>query len=189
MDSAVLAALARWPNVPDVYGWLRLDRRGQWRLQNEVLSHPGLVDFIGRNYTHDELGRWYFQNGPQRVFLQLDYTPWVLHLAEDGFVRHTGQALSSPTGAWMDEDGSLLLGFEDSVGLVCDRDLPHLLPRFASSNPHGPRAESALEKFLEDPAYPLVLAVAGGSIPVGRIKASALPERFGFNPSPSQTLA
>jgi len=21
---------------------------------------------------------WYFQNGPQRVFVALDYTPWVL---------------------------------------------------------------------------------------------------------------
>ena len=27
MDDAVLRSMAKWPNVPDVYGWLSLDRR------------------------------------------------------------------------------------------------------------------------------------------------------------------
>ncbi|MGB3277244.1 MAG: DUF2946 family protein, partial [Castellaniella sp.] len=30
MDDQVLAAMARWPNVPAVHGWLSLTARGQW---------------------------------------------------------------------------------------------------------------------------------------------------------------
>src|SRR3546814_10640581 len=32
MDEQVIAAMARWPDVPDVYGWLSLSERGEWRL-------------------------------------------------------------------------------------------------------------------------------------------------------------
>ena len=28
MDESVIRALAKWPNVPAVYGWLSLSRRG-----------------------------------------------------------------------------------------------------------------------------------------------------------------
>ncbi|TMH99667.1 MAG: DUF2946 family protein, partial [Betaproteobacteria bacterium] len=28
MDELVARSLAKWPNVPAVYGWLALDRRG-----------------------------------------------------------------------------------------------------------------------------------------------------------------
>ncbi|MBP6280161.1 MAG: DUF2946 family protein, partial [Rhodocyclaceae bacterium] len=42
MDDAVVRALAKWPDVPDVFGWLRLDKRGQWRLKDEIVRHVGL---------------------------------------------------------------------------------------------------------------------------------------------------
>src|SRR5690606_15898587 len=35
MDPEVLAAIAKWPNVPAVYGWLGLTARGEWRLRGE----------------------------------------------------------------------------------------------------------------------------------------------------------
>jgi len=28
VDDIVLQAMTKWPDVPNVYGWLRLDRRG-----------------------------------------------------------------------------------------------------------------------------------------------------------------
>ena len=73
MDAAVARALAKWPNVPGVYGWLALDRRGNWLIRSasatqrfEKIGNAALRDFIGRNYEPDAQGRWYFQNGPQR---------------------------------------------------------------------------------------------------------------------------
>ena len=82
MDEQVLRSLVKWPNVPACYGWLALDRRGQWRMRDEfaqtnklrgqVIEHAVLKDFISRNYASDTLGRYFFQNGPQRVFITLD---------------------------------------------------------------------------------------------------------------------
>ena len=97
MDDSVLRAMAKWPNVPAVYGWLALDRRGRWLLRDEPIANRAAVRFIDRNYGVDDGGRWYFQNGPQRVFVRLDYTPWVLRLRVDGGLdTHTGLAVCSP---------------------------------------------------------------------------------------------
>mgnify|MGYP003344108236 FL=1 len=77
MDEIVRQAMAKWPNVPAVHGWLALDRRGNWLIKGETISNAQINEFIARNYTHDEAGRWFFQNGPQRVFVELAYTPMV----------------------------------------------------------------------------------------------------------------
>jgi len=79
MDEMVARSMARWPNVPAVYGWLSLDRRGTWRIKQERVGNAALREFIARNYHADERGCWFFQNGPQRVFVRLDYTPLVVH--------------------------------------------------------------------------------------------------------------
>lgn len=70
MDEMVLAALAKWPNVPDVYGWLKLDGRGDWLILDSRVSHAGLSEFMHRNVGVDERGACFVQNGPQRVFYQ-----------------------------------------------------------------------------------------------------------------------
>ncbi len=108
MDEAVLRSIAKWPNVPAVYGWLRLDRRGQWLIKGDKIANSGVVAFIGRNYAADELGRWYFQNGPQRVFVTLEYTPFVIETAAEdtrALVTHTGLAITRISGAWVDAAG------------------------------------------------------------------------------------
>lgn len=188
MDEMVLAALARWPQVPSVYGWLSLDRRGNWRLQGEPVRHAGFQAFISRNYAGTAEGRWFFQNGPQRVFAALDYTPWVLrwHPA-DGFTRHTGQPVSQPASAWLDEAGNLLIGFEAGVGLVCDQDLPLLLARFSlSPNTLMDNPDNAVADFLaatETP--PLWLHLNSGPLRTQRILASQVAPHFGFDPAPT----
>ncbi len=55
MDEIVMQAMAKWPNVPDVFGWLSLDQRGNWRLRGEAMTHRGATEFIGRNYLCAEL--------------------------------------------------------------------------------------------------------------------------------------
>ena len=73
--------MAKWPNVPAVYGWLTLDRRGQWLIRGERVTSPVIAEYIGRNYARDSDGNWFFQNGPQRVFVDLEYTPYVFRTA------------------------------------------------------------------------------------------------------------
>lgn len=188
MDEAVLAALARWPNVPAVYGWLGLDRRGQWRLQGEVIRHAGLAAFISRNYALNEAGEAYFQNGPQRVYVALEYTPWVLRWTPaSGLARHTGEPAAAPGEAWLDEQGNLLIAFEDGVGLVCDQDLQALLPLF-SRHPGTPstQADQDLTAFLAAPGgHPLWLNLGSRALPVGLLAARDVPGRFRFNPDPT----
>lgn len=127
MDEAVRKALAKWPGVPDVYEWLVLDRRGRWLLRNsareafEPIGNAALRAFIGRNYARDSRGCWFFQNGPQRVFVRLYYTPFVVRTKDGGLVDQCGQEFL-PQSALLDDEGSLLL-VADRVALLDDRDL------------------------------------------------------------------
>ena len=79
MDDIVKQALLKWPNVPDCYGWLGLDARGNWymrddatqalggfasgdaRTKGSLLKHDKLIDFIGRNYACDGAGQCIFK--------------------------------------------------------------------------------------------------------------------------------
>ncbi len=122
-----LSAIARWPDVPACYEWLSLDRRGDWRLQGERVTHRGLIDFMNRQYGSDESGRWFVQNGPQRVYVDLGCTPWIFRQEGDAFVAHTGQAAGPISGISLDEAGNLLLDAELGIGLLDDRDLAGFL--------------------------------------------------------------
>jgi hypothetical protein len=122
VDEIVARSIARWPNVPAVFGWLSLDRRGQWRIKGEKISNPALREFIGRNYEADAQGRWFFQNGPQRVYVRLDYTPLVIHFEGDGLVDQRGRPFRART-LYVDDAGSVLADGEGTVALLDDRDL------------------------------------------------------------------
>lgn len=122
MDEAVLRGMAKWPDVPDVYGWLSLDRRGNWLLKGEKIGNAAFRDFISRNYAADDRGRWYFQNGPQRVFVTLGYTPLVLHFEGDALFDHCGRPFALQQ-AFVDEEGSVLMQGATGFGLLDDRDL------------------------------------------------------------------
>jgi len=130
MDEIVLRSMLKWPDVPAVYGWLSLDRRGSWMIKTvagrfERIAHAAVREFIGRNYASDSEGRWYFQNGPQRVFVALDYTPWVYRLADtgQGLLAHTGAVPRALEAVFLDDAGALLLKTEIGIGVLLDRDL------------------------------------------------------------------
>jgi hypothetical protein len=139
MDEIVVRSLAKWPNVPAVYGWLDLDRRGNWLIKGERIGNLALREFIARNYAADEGGCWFFQNGPQRVFVTLAYTPLVMHYEGESLFDHCGR----PTQAletFLDDEGSVLIRGEHGIGLLDDRDLERYadigdnLPRIARSD-------------------------------------------------------
>ncbi len=122
MDAVVARAMAKWPHVPAVYGWLALDRRGNWRIKGERIANQALREFISRNYAVDERGCWHFQNGPQRVFVSLAYTPFVVHYQGDELRDQCGRVFSRRE-AFVDEEGSVLIAGEETVALLDDRDL------------------------------------------------------------------
>jgi hypothetical protein len=186
--------MAKWPDVPAVYGWLSLDRRGNWFIKGERIANSGINAFIGRNYGHDDEGRWFFQNGPQRVFVTLDYTPLVYRTnraagAPLALECHTGKPVAIVKGGWLDETGTVLLQTEHGIGLVHDRDLGQLLPCLTDDN-GNPLDDTALaeamEPFQQQRPAPLWLRFRDGQIRIEPIRSGEVPARFGFAPDPAQ---
>lgn len=141
MDDMVLQAMAKWPNVPHCYGWLGLDARGNWYMRDDasqaagsfasgnkgakgsLLQHEKLIDFIQRNYDVDSVGQWFFQNGPQRVYVELEATPWVWRVDAD-FAIHSHCGLTATfQAAYLDETGWLYLKTSLGFGLVHTQDM------------------------------------------------------------------
>jgi hypothetical protein len=141
MDDIVRQAMAKWPNVPDCYGWLGLDARGNWYMRDDraqaagpfaggnaaakgsLLRHDKLIDFIQRNYAADAQGRWFFQNGPQRVFVELEATPWIWRIQPDLSVQaHTGRP-AQVQQCLLDERGRVYLLTDLGFGLVHTQDV------------------------------------------------------------------
>ena len=189
MDEIVRRAIAKWPDVPSVFNWLALDRRGNWLIKGERISNPAVVDFIGRNYEHDQQGRWFFQNGPQRVFVDLAYTPIIYRMDSDATGQlmlraHTGTTHAAQR-AWMDEAGNLLIETPHGIGLLEDRDLPYIADQLTLS---GSAVDDATLEQLFTEFTPsdveLELRLGEHSVRVSRIRSSDVPRRFGFNPQP-----
>jgi hypothetical protein len=141
MDDIVKQAMNKWPDVPDCYGWLGLDSRGQWHMRDDrvqclgafqsgvsgakgpVLKHEKLIAFIHRNYAADEQGQWFFQNGPQRVYVELELTPYVWRINENFVpVAQTGD-ITQATTCLMDEAGRVYLKTLLGFGLVHTMDV------------------------------------------------------------------
>ena len=194
MDETVLRAMAKWPNVPAVYGWLALDRRGNWLIQRETIGNAALNAFISRNYLHDDAGCWYFQNGPQRVFVDLDYTPLVYRVTNPlkaplVLTTHIGDAANTLLGAWIDEHGTVLIDTDRGIGIVHDHDLdPPLLASIIDANGNVIE-ENAFDELLEliehQRPIPLWLKFRDSNIRFEPIRSADVPKRFGYDPHPS----
>lgn len=170
MDDIVRQAIAKWPNVPHCYGWLGLDARGDWYMRDDrtqatgafpqakgsLLRHAKLIEFIHRNYEPDDSGRWYFQNGPQRVYVELEAAPLVLRVdAQGGVQAHTGESLQL-LECVADERGRLFVRTRRGLGLVHTLDMHHAAD----------------------------LVEAGRWTP-GDVASADLPHLYGFVPSPA----
>ena len=170
MDDIVKQALAKWPNVPDCHGWLGLDARGRWFMRDDktqaagpfpqskgsLLQHEKLIEFIQRNYEPDAEGQWFFQNGPQRVYVELECTPLVWRVNADFSVyAHTGQVPPQILACLLDEAGRLYLHTPLGLGLVHTLDME--------------TAANAVEQGLWQPE---------------EVQSADLPRRFGFVRSP-----
>ena len=121
------------------------------------LLHEKLVDFIQRNYECDALGRWFFQNGPQRVYVELEATPYIWRVGgapDFDVTAHTGQTAIAQR-CIIDEHGRVYLETALGFGLVHTLDMLH--------------AAEAIEQGLWVPQ---------------EVLARDLPARFGYMRSP-----
>jgi Protein of unknown function (DUF2946) len=193
MDDIVRQAMAKWPNVPAVYGWLALDRRGNWLIKRETIGNEALNAYISRNYLCDDAGRWYFQNGPQRVFVDLDYTPFVYRVTSElkaplALATHTGVAVNTLFGAWIDEQGAVLVQTDRGIGVIHDQDLdPLLLAAMIDANGNVIE-ESVFDELLpfieHQRPIPLWLRFRDSNVKFEPITSADAPKRFGFDPHP-----
>lgn len=210
MDDNVLAAMKRWPDVPAVSGWLSLSVQGQWRLHpagdactpgpdgalpaGEPISNPQLLAFLSRNYNRDDTGRWYVQNGPQRVYVRLDAAPFVVATSgthtEPALQSHTGSWVPSVQSWWIDSEGRLFVQTPLGPGLIAGRDTAEALGRLQPDVPGHRAIEAAdLEALERDgAALPLRWALKpdahGRAIqqsgPLRWCDASQIPVTLGF---------
>ena len=194
MDDMVRAAMQKWPDVPDVYNWLMLDARGRYRIRArdydvsrrfDTIGNSAVVEFIGRNYQADDAGRWFFQNGPQRVFVSLAVTPWVFRF--DGItlpVTHTGRVATRIDEVLIDEHATPLFATDLGPGTLDDRDLAAFLG--ALDDPAGKAlADAGVDAWLASRSTGLaVLRIGKARHGVDPVARATLAGRFGFDPGP-----
>jgi hypothetical protein len=189
MDDIVKQAMAKWPNVPHCYGWLALDARGGWRMRDEHaqqanlpgerLNNAALLAFINRNYAVDERGCWYFQNGPQRVYVNLETTPFVARTdPAQGLIVQTGDVLRPLEHAYMTAAGALIVQAGDKVAQIDDRDVAQLLGAMKMND--APVGDEALMAWLATGNGNVTLDIHGTSVAVARLGEDDLSQRFDF---------
>ena len=189
MDVQVQQALLKWPNVPHCYGWLGLDARGRWRMRDlqaqtlallgDSITNPTLCGFINRNYQADASGRYFFQNGPQRVYVELESTPYIARFdPQQGWVLHTGVVLECCDAVWMTEQGQLVLVSAAVVAQIDDRDMVAALACLYMSGQAV--SDGQLLEWLEQPQPGLSFLFQGQPIAVNYIQFHALVRRYGL---------
>ncbi|MDH4396686.1 MAG: DUF2946 family protein [Limnobacter sp.] len=206
MDDLVEKALAKWPNVPSLAGWLKLTMQGDWLLTRPEqegphddepsedglaaglpaglpITHSRILNFIARNYTCEPDGRYYFQNGPQKAYVTLDYTPWVYRLypLEDGslvLLSHTGLVLL-PTAMWMDSDGKVLIQTQVGVGVLHSSDMEIFSTGLATVNDQAGAEHFVHETSWTVPEHP-EKDLPAQRIGLRRLKTSSDSGTFGL---------
>ncbi len=191
MDERVKRGLIKWPNVPAVYGWLALDRRGNWLLQNELIQHPLLREFINRNYEVDDQGCYFLQNGPQKSYVTLELMPWVYLIDAKAktfsLKTHTEQPVQQVNEVYVDSEGALILVTEFGPGNLDDRELMAVLTAF-SDDQGSPISDDAMIEYIEQlmsgNSVPIFFNYGEQRVAVKPIKTERLAGQFDFQPSP-----
>jgi hypothetical protein len=112
-----------------------LTARGDWRLHplgdaqlggvGEGITNPQILGFMGRNYASEPDGKWFFQNGPQRVYVRLDAAPYIAHLQPEtaSLITHNGLIIEQVLAWFSDDTGQLYAQTNLGAARIDDRDL------------------------------------------------------------------
>ena len=197
LDPDTLRAMAKWPDVPAVTGWLTLDGTGRWYIRGQRIKHPLILAHLKNNYEGDAAGRWFFQNGPQRVYVRLETAPYVLSWtgqAALGFRDQCDRHHQHFERAVLDETGLLYLVGDSCFGYVLDQDLDTVLTWLCLKNGVAlPEDElfaaldTVFEQLADSPFLTTELALRIGStlVPVEGCRSDRLETRFAFQKEPS----
>jgi hypothetical protein len=207
MDQSVLDAQIRWPDVPAAYGWLSLTARGEWRLHplgdaylgglGEGITNIQILSFFGRNYAAEPTGEWFFQNGPQRVYVRLDAAPFVVRLDPTlgALVSHNGQVIEQVTRWLLDEDGQLYAQTNLGPARIDDRDLGLLANSLATSDSRSLLEVLEQSELTQTPASGLnffdptgVFAAMAQPAPLVIVLRKDLPSLLDFVANPTAHL-
>src|SRR5262245_23341568 len=105
----------------------RIQRAGPFpRVKGSMIRHDKLLEFIHRNYESDAQGCWFFQNGPQRVYVELEAAPLVWRVGWIGDTlrvqAHTAEE-ARVDASWLDQHGRLFLRADRGFGIVHSQDM------------------------------------------------------------------
>jgi len=163
------------------------------QLAGSVIQHVALNEFISRNYACDSLGRYFFQNGPQRVFITLDATPFIARIipSQSGpqLLTQCGTEIK-PHGALCDErgniyiTGNILQSFSDQIDSAAFTKTES--PSVALLHDHDLDLFSEQSKVQEDAcSFRGSWLWDGKDLSIEPIHSIELSKRFHFIKSPS----
>ncbi|HLU02294.1 MAG TPA: DUF2946 family protein [Advenella sp.] len=205
MDEQVLGAMQKWPNVPAVYGWLSLNAQGDWLLHTqggaregqsgEKIANEQIRHFMNRNYAVNEAGEWFFQNGPQRVFVDLACAPYIVRLADDmqTLLTHNELPVTRISQWLLDAEGRLYMQTEHGAAMLAGRDMGQLSTRLQvmPATTGTPAAATPLDQShlqtLQDGGI-LQVSLDGASdwtAPMQWLENALIPGRLGFVREPA----
>ena len=155
-------------------------------------------EFIARNYACDTKGRYFFQNGPQRVFITLDATPWIVRIiptdAEPNLLTQC-QSSFKPQGALSDESGNIYITglVKNTVDESVDAEntsndfIQIECPSIALLHDHDLDFFADLAKLREEAcSFGGSWSWHGETLPLDPIHSDELSERFSFVKKPKE---
>lgn len=155
-------------------------------MRGEPIANPKVIAFIGRNYVRLDAGGYAFQNGPQRVHVTLETTPWVLQVCAESPLAlqdQTTRAIEQLSGVWLTDTGQVVFMTERGPAMLQDQDLVLLLPHLRLAG--GAADEDQLLAALDDPeAAELSLLWRDQLLPIKALNDAEMPQKLGFVRTP-----
>lgn len=161
-------------------------------LPGQIIEHTALKEFISRNYACDNSGRYFFQNGPQRVFITLTSTPWIARIipSKDAPKMITQcQTEINPISALSDEHGNIYISCLVKQSICKDLRTQQYevkdCPSIALLHDHDLDGFSELAKLREEAcSFGGSWLWQGKQLALDPIHSEELSKRFGFIQDP-----
>lgn len=161
-------------------------------LPGQVIEHLALKEYISRNYARDNAGRYFFQNGPQRVFINLITTPWIARITpNEGTLKIVTQCQTeiNPSSALSDEQGNIYIvgSIEQTIckDLAAQEFKTEICTSIALLHDHDLDQFSELAKLHEEAcSFGGSWNWQGKQLPLDPIHSSELSKLFEFTKDP-----
>jgi hypothetical protein len=161
---------------------------------------------MDRNYADQSDGAWFFQNGPQRVFVRLDAAPLIVHVDPhlQTLTTHHGKTIQHVSHWYCDETGQLYAKTDCGPARIDDRDLQGVAEVLRSTEGlslfdlFAAFELSETQQSLGSDRTPLIHMLSdpqkrytalSQAAPLGFLKAADIPHALHFIPNPGPSTA